>query len=312
MKPFKTLRLFIIFSIFLQCVISQGFSQDSFTSDLSRLHVLKDNDSGTINVYQENNTEPILVQNAQDKIRPFIHPIIAPDGNGILTEYRPGHHTHQTGIFWGLKEVNGRDYFMACCTPETEGYYRKLSSEILLDNGSEVRWQTVYDLLDEYGKTILTETQIWSMKKENEKYILDLQWIGLAKTDITIEEFYVGGLFIRMPWYHGIDGEVMNSDGQINNAAETKRALWANIGMEIEGRDDWGNIAVFDHKENVDFPVPWRVDRELGVGPSRQIMGDWKLKRGESETFQYRLIIYMGPPDYIMLNNEWHEYNINM
>jgi hypothetical protein len=312
MKLFLSLVMFTELFFFSGAMILQGFAQDSTASGIIPLRAVQDDDSGTITIWQEDNTEPILVQNAQDKIRPYLHPITAPDGNGVLTEYRPGHHRHQTGIYWGLKEVNGRDYFMDCCKPGEEGFYRKLSSEILIDDGPEVSWQTVYDLLDENGKTMLTETHIWTMKNEDEKYYLDLQWIGSAKTDITVEHFFVGGLFVRMPWYRGIDGEVINSAGQINHDAEGKRALWTNVGMAIDGRDDWGNIAIFEHKENVDFPVPWRVDGELGVGPSRQISGDWELKKGESETFRYRLLIYTGMPDYDQLNKEWHKYNIGM
>lgn len=310
MQLFNNIIISLTWFVFLNGVILQGFAQDSSTPDVSQLRVIQDDDSGTIKIYLNINTEPILVQNAQDKIRPFIHPIVAPDGNGILTEYRPGHHTHQTGIYWGLKEVNGRDYFMECCRPDVEGFYRKLSSEILIDEGSDVSWQTVYDLLDEYGKTVLTETLIWSMKKENDKYYLDLQWTGFAKTDVIVEEFYVGGLFVRMPWYRGIDGEVINSVGHINSEAETQRALWTNVGMQIDGRDDWGNIAIFDHKDNIDFPASWRVDRELGVGPSKQIMGDWNLNKGENKTFRFRLFIYTGEPDISLLNEEWHKYNI--
>lgn len=313
MKISQNLINIIIWSVFINSMIMifQGFAQDSSTPDLYQLSALQDKESGTISIYKENSNEPILVQNAQDKIRPFIHPIVAPDGNGILTEYRPGHHIHQTGIYWGLKEVNGRDYFMDCCRPGVEGYHRKLSSEILNENGTEVSWQIVYDLLDEYGKTVLTETQIWSMKNEDNKYYLDLHWTGIAKTDITVEEFYVGGLFVRMPWYSGIDGEVINSVGQINSDAERKPALWTNIGMVIDGRNDWGNIAIFDHKDNINFPTSWRVDRQLGVGPSKQISGDWNLKRGENKSFRFRLFVYTGEPDITLLNEEWHKYNIH-
>ena len=39
--------------------------------------------------------------------RPYIHPIVSPDGKGILTEYSPGHHKHQTGLYWGFTRING-------------------------------------------------------------------------------------------------------------------------------------------------------------------------------------------------------------
>ena len=75
--------------------------------------------------------------------------MVAPDGKGVLTEYRPSHHLHQTGIFWGLKMVNGRDFFM-----KWQGdYYRRVSASIVQPTGRQVKWQTVYDMLGEDGKT---------------------------------------------------------------------------------------------------------------------------------------------------------------
>ena len=43
--------------------------------------------------------------------RPYIHPLRSADGKGILTQFSPGHHKHQTGLYWGPTRINGRDYF---------------------------------------------------------------------------------------------------------------------------------------------------------------------------------------------------------
>ncbi|MCC5905876.1 MAG: PmoA family protein [Balneolaceae bacterium] len=278
--------------------------------DERHLQAIEDEKAGTISIYWENGSEPILVQNAWQKVRPYIHPVLAPDGNGVLTEYRPGHHTHQTGLYWGLKEVNGRDYFMECCKPDESGYYQKISSSILVKSGLWLKWQTVYDLLDENGSTILTETQTWVMKEQDGMYVIDLHWRGDANTDITVGEFFVGGLFLRMPWYPGITAEVVNAVGQRNGEAEAQRSMWVDVGMQVDGRDDMAHIAIFDHPVNPAFPVPWRVDNELGVGPSRQILGDWKLDEGQTEEFRYRLIVYTGDFDSTELTRLWTEYII--
>ena len=132
------------------------------------------------------------------------------------------------------------------------------------------------------------------MQEINGKFILDLKWHGEAKTDITMEKFYVGGLFLRMPWHEGIDGEVINSEAKRNGEAEGQRAQWTDIGLQIDGRKDKGHIAIFDHPANDGFPNAWRVDNELGVGPSRQIRGDWSIQKGQSEETQYRLVVYTG------------------
>jgi hypothetical protein len=50
------------------------------------------------------------------------------------------------------------------------------------------------------------------------------------------------------------------------------------------------------------------VDNELGVGPSRQILGDWQLEKGRTAVFRYRLLVYTGTLDKTELNRRWKEY----
>jgi Methane oxygenase PmoA len=69
------------------------------------LRLQQDSQTGAIRVYRDGVKDPILTQNASADNRPYLHPIVAPDGKGVLTEYRPAHHPHQTGIFWGFKYV---------------------------------------------------------------------------------------------------------------------------------------------------------------------------------------------------------------
>jgi hypothetical protein len=281
-------------------------SQISGHAQNHELFVRQDRDSGTISIFQsDNKSAPILVQHAKQDERPFIHPIVAPDGKGTLTQYRPEHHPHQTGLYWGLKMVNGRDYFMNW----RQDYWRKVSDSVFNAKGQSVQWQTAYDLLDEKGMVCLTETTNWTFQIKDGTYWIDLVWKGNAKTDITFGKFYVGGLFLRMPWFKGIAGEVINANGQKNQEAEGQKAIWTDIGMAIKNRNDWGHFAIFDHPQNNSFPVAWRVDNELGVGPSRQITGDWTLRKGETEVVRYRLVVYTGKFDHGRLMKLWREFS---
>jgi len=265
---------------------------------------IRTENTGTFAVFRENGKEPILTQVAKANERPYIHPIMAPDGKGVLTEYRPKHHLHQTGLYWGLKKVNGRDYFM-----KWQGdYWQQVSAKVVERNGPQVKWQTVYNLLDSLGNTTLTETQNWTMQARNGKYLLDLEWKGEAKTNVKFSKFYVGGLFLRMPWDKETAGEVVNAVGQRNREAEAQRAPWIDVGMEIEGRDDWAHFAIFDHPDNKAFPISWRVDNELGIGPSRQIMGDWEIPKGETEVVRYRLVVYTGVLNQTEMTRNWKEF----
>ncbi len=256
----------------------------------SLLHIRQDRGAESLSIFRDSDGAPVLTQVTKKDERPYLHPIVAPDGKGVLTEYRPSHHVHQTGIYWGLKLVNGRDYFMKW----QNDYWRGVSAGVLEEKGRKVRWQTVYDMLDEDGNTVMVETQNWSMQEYGDAYILDLEWRGEAKTDVVMGKFYVGGLFIRMPWVKETLGEMVNAVGQRDMELEGQRAMWSDIGIQVDGRDDFAHITVFDHPGNKAFPTPWRVDSQMGIGPSRQILGDWKIAKGEAEVIRYRLFIYTG------------------
>ena len=59
------------------------------------------------------------------------------------------------------------------------------------------------------------------------------------------------------------------------------------------------------------LPLPWRVDNELGIGPSRQILGDWSIQKGKSEIIRYRLIVYTGEFRRDDINRLWKKYSSN-
>lgn len=267
----------------------------------ARLRIVEDTDAGTLSVFRAGEDAAIVTQHAKADFRPYIHPIVAPDGNGVLTEYSPGHHKHQTGLYWGFTRLNGRDYFHH---PGGD-YWRRAGVEVLQDTGTVVKWQTLYDLLDEQGNAVLRETQRWSMRAEGGRYFLDLEWKGEALTDVTIGKYDYGGLFLRMPWKEGIKGEVVNAARQRNEKAEGQQALWVDVGMQVNGRDDLAHIAIFDHPDNKGYPHPWRVDGQLGVGPARARSGDWSIPGGQAEIIRHQIVVYTGELNDVELTETW-------
>ena len=338
----KIILSLISFLLFISCNTSPSI--ESKTNDVSTYGELdnpiltaKLENNNSISIYRNNAEDPILIQNGSMDHRPYIHPIVSPDGKGILTEYSPGHHKHQTGLYWGFTRINGtgadeetlkewfykkdkteeiktqigRDFFHHPTKDmygDSTQYWIREDLRLIKSNGEEVIWETVYNMLDEKGSTIMVETQKWTMSVLEDKYILDLEWIGDAETDVTIGKFEYGGLFLRMPWFKGIKGEVVNAARNKNTAGEGKRAPWVDVGMEIKGMDKWGHIAIFDHPTNGGFPQPWRIDGNMGVGPSRAILGDWNIPKGSMEIIRHRFIVYTGELNDKQLMEEYVDY----
>lgn len=269
------------------------------------LRVIHNDQDGTISVFRAGETEPILVQHARADFRPYIHPIVSPTGDGVLTEYSPDHHRHQTGLYWGFTRVNGRDYFH---NPQGD-HWKRVAATVITAQGDAVEWQTIYQLLDEKGEAVLAETQTWSMRMLGGRYFLDLVWHGEARTAVVIGQYDYGGLFLRMPWQEGTEGEVTNAARKRNAHAEGQSAMWVNVGMAIPGMDTWGNVAIFDHPDNRGYPNKWRVDEQFGVGVAYTRDGDWTMEEGHSETIRHQLVVYTGELNERDITDTWSNFS---
>jgi len=258
-----------------------------------------------IEVARVGETKPIVTQNARSDFRPYLHPIVAPDGKGELTEYSPGHHKHQTGLYWGFTRVNGRDYFHH---PEGD-YWKRVSFDVIQAKGHEVSWRTVYSMLDADGKPVMRETQTWSMHEHDGEYLMELEWKGDGIQDVTIGKYDYGGLFLRMPWKRGMNGQATNAVRQVNRKAEGQRSTWVDVGLQTKGRDDQAHIAIFDHGKNKGFPQHWRVDGQLGVGPIRAREGDWSIAKGKTEIIRHGVHVYTGKLNDVELTKKAAEYS---
>ena len=271
------------------------------------LTIRQDQRAGTISVFRAGTRDPLLTVNAKPDQRPYLHPIVAPDGKGVLTEYSPSHHKHQTGLYWGFTRLNGRDYFH-----NLDGkHWRRVAATVAEASGEHVRWATSYDLLDDAGEAVLRETQKWTMRERNGTFVLDLEWRGDARTDLTIGKYDYGGLFLRMPWREGMKAEVVNAARQRNERAEGQRAMWIDVGMQVSGRDDFAHVAIFDHPDNAGFPQAWRVDGQMGVGSARTRSEDWTIGKGQTEVIRHQFIVYSGALNDVTLTALWSDFSGN-
>ena len=262
-------------------------------------------------LYRGEHNLPFIVQVAETDKRPYIHPILAPDGVGELTENQPGHHLWQHGLYVGLNDVNGAGFWtegLAGNAADGSFHPRPLAAPIFEDN--TVSWAVVTDWRSADGTPLLTETQKWRFTDNGDTFFLDVEWTLTAAIDLRFGKYGYGGLFLRMPWRPETRGDVLNSEGAASHeTAEAQRARWVALSMAIPGRDSGpAGIAFFDHPTNPEYPNPWRVDGNLGITPSRCIGGEWALPAGEQSVNRYRLFIYTGAIDAAVIEAEWTRF----
>ena len=266
----------------------------------------------SIVVYRSGLTPALVTQCAATDHRPYIHPILAPDGIGELTENQPGHHLWQHGLYVGLNDVNGVGFWTEGLnnSQERDGTFHPhpLAPPTITDNRAE--WDVITDWRSPDGKPMLTETQKWAMEDRGDSLTLDLEWELRAATDLRFGQYSYGGLFLRMPWRAETGGNLLTSEGAADRIdAEGKRARWIALAMPIPERaSGTAGIAILDHPSNPEHPAPWRVDNNLGIAPSRCIVGDWHLARHATTVSRYRVFVYTGGISRDAVEAEWRQF----
>jgi hypothetical protein len=79
--------------------------------------------------------------------------------------------------------------------------------------------------------------------------------------------------------------------------------------MPIDGNPDDAVVVVMDHSSNLEHPVPWRVDNQLGVAPSVCIAGPWQLEAGEARLFRHRVVVFGSPIPRSTIDALWTEFS---
>ena len=253
---------------------------------------------------------PVLVQEAPAQGRPYIHPLHAPKGSGILTENAPGHHPWQHGLYVGLNDVNGIGFWTEGlgADREKDGLFACSALSDPAQSGERIQWEVQCQWSAPGGAPLLSEQQKWSLARREGAYELDLCWTLTANTDIRFGEYDYGGLFLRMPYRTERGGEVLTSEGLAYPEAEGQRARWVAVWMPIEGEENGGGIAILDHDQNPEHPVPWRVDGQLGISPSRCIVGAWHLTEGASSINRYRIVAFSDKINPANWSRRWEQF----
>ncbi len=256
---------------------------------------------------REGEQAPLLVQNAPENQRPFIHPWQAPDGAGTLTENAPPHHPWQHGLYVGLNDVNGVGFWTE---GKTDGTFHPAPLTPATIEGNTATWEVVTEWRDPDGKPLLTETQAYRLTDKGSTTQLDLDWTLTATVALTFGKYAYGGLFVRMPWRPEANGVVLTSEGYTNSStADQQRARWVAIAMALPDRENGpAGVAMLDHPANPEHPVPWRVDGQLGIAPSRCIAGSWQLAAGNLSLNRYRLMSFVGAPELDLIESTWRDF----
>ena len=251
----------------------------------------------------------LLVQSAVLDTRPFIHPLAAPGGAGALTEDAPPHHPWQHGLYVGLNDVNGIGYWEEGLRDKPmDGSFHPEPLTAPSKADGRIAWSVRTTWRDPDGRDLLLETQTWSFQTGEATHTLDLTWTLVAHVDLVFGKYAYGGLFIRMPYRKEAGGQALNSEGLSHQNAEGQRARWVAVAMPLIETNRTAGIAIYDHPDNPEHPVPWRVDGQFGISPSRCIAAPWTLDATTSTTSRHRVLAFDGDINPALIEQDWQSY----
>lgn len=238
-------------------------------------------------------------------------------------------HPHHVGIWLNYEDVNGNDYWnnSDAVNHEKRSYGTIIHTGITsVKSGKDKGELTVTaDWVDKSGTLTLKEVTKYTFSGKGDTRIIDRSTTLTAvlpevnMPDVKDGMFAIrvarelelpsnkpeiftdaSGIATKVPALNneGITGNYRNSNGIEGETVWGKRAIWCNLTGKIKDEDI--SVAMIDHPKNVGYPAYWHA-RGYGlfaVNPlGMKALSDgketlnFKLKKGESTTFRYRLVI---------------------
>jgi hypothetical protein len=238
-------------------------------------------------------------------------------------------HPHHVGIWLNYEDVNGNDYWnnSDAVNHEKRAYGTIIHTGITsVKSGKDKGELTVTaDWVDKDGTLTLKEVTKYTFSGKGDTRIIDRSTtLTAVLPEVNMPDVKDGmyairvarelelpsnkpeiftdasGIATKVPALNneGITGNYRNSNGVEGETVWGKRAIWCNLTGKI--KDENISIAMIDHPKNVGYPAYWHA-RGYGlfaVNPlGMKALSDgketlnFKLKKGESTTFRYRLVI---------------------
>ncbi|CAN5266221.1 hypothetical protein BH11BAC6_BH11BAC6_11060 [soil metagenome] len=247
---------------------------------------------------------------------------IAPRAN------EPVDHPHHTGLWLNYESVNGLDFWnnSYAIPEEKNANYGWITNTSItsIKSGNIASLSYTAEWQNSNKKALLKETTTFHFSVINNMRIIDRITTLTASEDVTMPDVKDGFLGLRVAHelelpskedrqftdMHGnvtfvkasadtlTTGNYLTSEGKQGDSAWGTRARWCML-YGKKGNDSI-SIVIIDHKKNIGYPTYWHA-RGYGLFAAnplgQKIFSNGKqtlnfsLKKGESVTFRYRIVI---------------------
>jgi hypothetical protein len=260
-----------------------------------------------------------------DKNVPCLYPLISPSGGGLtrnypLTEATAGEqsdHPHHVSMWMTHGLVNDVDFWAQHLARKGTIVHKSFGPVTTTATSTGRPTESASFLVNlswEEGDTVhLKEARTYTIQSSGNTRTIDVTSVLTApNADAVFGDTKEGMFALRLTPTMRLKGKVakgsiLNSNGDKDGACWGKRAAW----VAYSGPDDSGKpavVAVFDHPSNLRHPTWWHA-RDYGLVAANpfgihdferkkdKTLGNHTLKKGESLTFRYRVLLHEGTSD---------------
>ena len=249
--------------------------------------------------------------------RPFLYPVIGPDGLSLTrdwpmkeTDYEEHDHKHHRSLWFEHGEINGVDFWSE--DPKAGKTVHEEFSEI--KSGRDfglIQSRNKYVAPD--GKVICTDDRTIRIYNRPYHRLFDFDvTVHASNGDVVFGDTKEGMMAMRLnetmrlgpnKFNNGKPtGHIVNSEGVRDQETWGKRAAWCDYYGPVNGRIV--GVAIFDHPQNPRQPSWWHV-REYGLFAANPFgihdfekkpagTGNLTVAAGKSITFRYRFYLHRG------------------
>ena len=249
--------------------------------------------------------------------RPYFFPVLATDGTGVTSDQLTGggDHPHHRSLWVAQGDVNGADQWSF--TSKTPPKQRNLGFDKV--EGDTIQQRLAWE--GKEGQPILNETRTvrffaWPDGTRGMDFTLAFTPVD---GDVTFGDTKEAGLVaVRVAKSIAAKPMLTNSAGGAGEKQVWgKPAEWCDLSGQIDGKP-YG-VAVFDHPENPRHPGTWHA-RDYGLLAANIFglhefdpklpkgAGDFKIEKGKTVTFRYRVVIHEGDAAAAKLNEKYKDF----
>ncbi len=275
----------------------------------------------------EQGGKPVASYHVQSKSRPIVWPILGPDGVEMTRKWpmsdadekEKKDHPHHRSLWFSHGEVNGNDFW---AEPNGHGnVVHQKFGKVEASEGKAVIEAENHWIAANGDRQIIEDRRI-TFRGTSEKRLIDCEFrLTAADRDVEFGDTKEGTFAIRVAESMKLEtkpaGTIENANGEKGNDAWGKAATWVDYSGMI-GEKRYG-IAILCHPATFRSPGRWHV-RGYGlfahnpfglkdfVGKDKPEKGGYTLRKGESISFHYRVVIHRGDAAEGGIGSSYNEY----